>query len=159
MILDIDNFKQINDEFGHQAGDRALQEVTSRLDAATRQTDLVFRYGGEEFIVTMPQTRLDEAAILTERLRKSIEKTPIGEIFLTISGGVACVRDEDDVASLLARADDALYDAKSSGRNKICRHDIRSASPTTAQTEFAATQTEFATTEMNPAVTAAIRRD
>jgi len=119
VIFDIDHFKLLNDQQGHLEGDRLLQGVAKLLDDSARETDIVSRYGGEEFVVVMPQTDLEEASIFAERLRATIER----ELPLTVSGGVTTVLDGDTADSLLARADAALYRAKSAGRNSIFRHD------------------------------------
>jgi diguanylate cyclase (GGDEF)-like protein len=117
-IFDIDHFKQINDEHGHLRGDRMLQQVAQHFDNAARETDIVARYGGEEFVVIMPHTELPGASIFSERLRKTLQES----LPLTISGGVATAADGDTPESLLARADMALYGAKSAGRNLVFRH-------------------------------------
>jgi diguanylate cyclase (GGDEF)-like protein len=88
------------------------------LDESVRETDYVARYGGEEFVVVMPQTGLDGAGVLAERLRSQVE----AELPIRVSGGIASVRDDDNTDTLLARADAALYSAKSAGRNCIFRH-------------------------------------
>lgn len=121
VIFDIDHFKRLNDQQGHLEGDRLLQGVAKLLDDSARETDIVSRYGGEEFVVVMPQTGLEEASIFAERLRATIER----ELPLTVSGGVTTVLDGDTADSLLSRADAALYRAKSAGRNCIFRHDGR----------------------------------
>jgi diguanylate cyclase len=118
VIFDIDHFKRINDQQGHLAGDRALQGVARLLDAGVRETDLVARYGGEEFVILMPQTELDMAVVLAERLRAKVEEDGA----LTVSGGVAAVLEWESAHELLARADAALYAAKSAGRNCVFRH-------------------------------------
>lgn len=117
-LFDIDHFKRINDEQGHLQGDLVLRQVAKLLDGSVRETDVVARYGGEEFVVIMPQTALEGACVFAERWREAVgEQLP-----LTISGGVTTVLDGDSADSLLARADAALYAAKSAGRNCICRH-------------------------------------
>jgi diguanylate cyclase (GGDEF)-like protein len=118
VILDIDYFKQINDEQGHLYGDRMLKSVARLMDDAVRDTDIVSRYGGEEFVIVMPQTILDGATIFAERLRQRIEE----QLPLTVSGGVATASDGDNAQTLLARADAALYSAKAAGRNRLFRH-------------------------------------
>jgi len=118
-IFDIDHFKRINDERGHLEGDRFLQQVARLLDESVRETDIVARYGGEEFVVVMPQTDLEQASTFAERFRVTVEE----QLPLTVSGGVTAVVDGDTGDSLLARADAALYAAKSAGRNCIFRHD------------------------------------
>lgn len=117
-LFDIDHFKRVNDEQGHLQGDLMLQRVAKLLDEAVRETDTVARYGGEEFVVVMPQTGLDGASVFAERFRAlAAARTP-----LTLSGGVACALDGDTPDTLLARADAALYAAKSAGRNCVFRH-------------------------------------
>jgi diguanylate cyclase (GGDEF)-like protein len=117
-IFDIDHFKLINDREGHLYGDRILHDLAKLLDDYVRETDVVARYGGEEFVVVMPQTDLEGACMFGERLRAKVEH----DVSLTISGGVALALDGDDQDSLLARADAALYDAKSAGRNCVFCH-------------------------------------
>lgn len=117
-ILDVDHFKRINDEFGHLEGDRVLQEVASLIDDCVRETDVVTRYGGEEFVILMPSTDLPGALIFAERIRESIEQ----RMKVTVSGGVAQASATDEPQTLLARADAALYRAKSRGRNCIYCH-------------------------------------
>jgi diguanylate cyclase (GGDEF)-like protein len=117
-FIDIDHFKQVNDKHGHLHGDHILQQVAKLLDEAARETDIVTRYGGEEFVVIMPHTDLAGASIFTERLRALVEeKLPV-----TISGGVTMALDGDTAQSMIARADAALYDAKAAGRNQVFRH-------------------------------------
>ncbi len=118
VLLDIDNFKQINDEQGHLYGDRMLKAVSRLLDDNVRDTDMVARYGGEEFVIVMPQTTLDGATIFSERLRGRVEQ----QLPLTVSGGVAVAADGDNPQTLLARADAALYSAKAAGRNRLFQH-------------------------------------
>lgn len=118
VIFDIDHFKKINDERGHLAGDQVLQSVARLLDDAARETDIVTRYGGEEFVILMPQTGLEGACIFSDRVRKMIEaKLPV-----TISGGIAAAEHSETPDRLLERADAALYHAKSAGRNRISFH-------------------------------------
>src|SRR5262245_51952942 len=118
VIVDIDYFKQINDEQGHLYGDRMLKAVARLLDDNVRDTDMVTRYGGEEFVIVMPQTTLDGATVFAERLRQRVEM----QLPLTVSGGVAAAGEGDNSQTLLARADAALYSAKSAGRNRLFRH-------------------------------------
>jgi diguanylate cyclase len=132
VILDIDYFKQLNDEQGHLYGDRMLKSVARLMDDSVRDTDIVSRYGGEEFVIVMPQTILDGATIFAERLRQRIEE----QLPLTVSGGVATASDGDNAQTLLARADAALYSAKAAGRNRLFRHNgliIQSASETVGE--------------------------
>ena len=118
-ICDIDNFKAINDQRGHVAGDEALQGVARLLDDAARETDIVARYGGEEFVVLMPQTSMAGAATFAERVRATIER----KLNVTVSIGVAEIEDGESGAELLGRADKALYHAKHAGRNLVALHD------------------------------------
>jgi diguanylate cyclase (GGDEF)-like protein len=118
LLLDIDHFKQVNDEQGHLYGDRMLKAVARLMDENVRDTDIVARYGGEEFVIIMPQTTLDGAAVFADRLRQRIEQ----QLPLTLSCGVAQAGDGDNPQTLLARADAALYGAKAAGRNRVYRH-------------------------------------
>ncbi|MFN3152256.1 GGDEF domain-containing protein [Bremerella sp.] len=117
-ILDVDHFKKINDEYGHLEGDRVLQEVASLIDNCVRETDVVTRYGGEEFVILMPSTDLKGALIFAQRIREAVEQ----HLKVTVSGGVAQASSTDEPQTLLARADAALYRAKSQGRNCIYCH-------------------------------------
>ena len=126
VIMDIDFFKTVNDTYGHDIGDEVLREFGKRIPANVRGIDLVCRYGGEEFVVVMPDTDVAYAATVSERLRKSIETTPIeisrapGKLNITISIGIAKSEGDGDTAeALLHRADQALYRAKRTGRNRV----------------------------------------
>jgi two-component system cell cycle response regulator len=126
VIMDIDYFKQVNDTHGHDIGDEVLKEFANRINANVRGLDLACRYGGEEFVVVMPDTDMSFAYSISERLRQSIETTPVkisrapGMLNITISIGIATLEDGDASAeALLRRADQALYRAKRSGRNKV----------------------------------------
>jgi diguanylate cyclase (GGDEF)-like protein len=124
MMLDLDHFKQVNDSYGHAIGDEVLHTVAERLKNALRQTDLLGRYGGEEFVVLLSETGPELARTVAERLRKSIADEPIvtsGPIIpLTVSIGVASLDgDPADLSGLLNRADSAMYTAKNSGRNQV----------------------------------------
>ena len=122
-MLDIDHFKQVNDRHGHPVGDQVITTVAQRLAATLRGTDLLGRYGGEEFAVLLQDTRPDGSAILAERLRAAISGQPIhtdaGPLTVTISIGVADLNTDSSVAELLGRADQALYQAKQGGRNRV----------------------------------------
>lgn len=124
MMLDLDHFKQINDTHGHLTGDRVLQEFASRCRGSIREIDLLGRYGGEELIILMPETDLETAKLVAERLRKHIVETPFTisncEINITVSIGVAH-KDANTVEfeTLIARADQAMYIAKHKGRNRV----------------------------------------
>jgi diguanylate cyclase len=130
-LLDIDHFKEINDEQGHLYGDRMLKSVARLLDDNVRDTDMVARYGGEEFVIVMPQTSLDGASIFSERLRRRVEQ----QLPLTVSGGVSVAADGDNPQTLLARADAALYSAKAAGRNHVFRHNGLTILPTSDEAE------------------------
>jgi diguanylate cyclase (GGDEF)-like protein len=135
-IFDIDHFKQINDQHGHLFGDGKLRDVARLIDDSVRETDVVTRYGGEEFVVIMPHTNLEGAVIFSERLRGTIEKT----MKLTVSGGVAQAADGDNPQTLLARADAAMYGAKAGGRNRVYFHTGESIAQVTPEDAVAATQ-------------------
>ena len=125
--MDIDFFKSVNDTHGHDIGDEVLREFARRIAANVRGIDLACRYGGEEFVVVMPDTDTAYAYTVAERLRKSVESTPIeigrapGKLAITISIGIAQSEnsDNDSAEDLLYRADQALYCAKKTGRNRV----------------------------------------
>jgi two-component system cell cycle response regulator len=126
LVLDIDFFKSVNDTHGHDAGDDVLREFALRIKRSIRGIDLACRYGGEEFVVIMPETDMAVAAMVAERLRRRIAADPFAiqqgarTIPVTISIGVAAMRGKDDnAASVLKRADQALYRAKRDGRNRV----------------------------------------
>jgi two-component system cell cycle response regulator len=124
LLCDIDHFKRVNDIHGHAAGDDVLREFGRRLSENIRPADLACRYGGEEFVVIMPDTSQTLAHAAGERLRQIIcdEGFRINrgdELRVTMSGGVSTVAREDTIDALLKRADDALYRAKSIGRNRV----------------------------------------
>jgi two-component system, cell cycle response regulator len=126
LVLDIDFFKSVNDTHGHDAGDDVLREFALRIKRSIRGIDLACRYGGEEFVVIMPETDMAVAAMVAERLRRRIAADPFAiqqgarTIPITISIGIAAMRGKDDnAASILKRADNALYQAKRDGRNRV----------------------------------------
>ena len=123
VVWDIDNFKNINDTFGHAAGDRVLKVIASLLSERVRETDFVARYGGEEFVTLMPETELDVAMKVADKLRMDIEQTPFHfrdtRVPMTISAGLAQYQAEEIANNLFERADAALYKAKQAGRNQI----------------------------------------
>ena len=130
-MFDIDHFKAVNDTQGHLYGDSILQAVARVIDESVRDTDVVARFGGEEFVVVMPLTELAGACIFAERLRGVIESS----LAVTVSGGVAMAGDTDSASTLLSRADAALYSAKAAGRNAVFQHtgsDIESVARETA---------------------------
>lgn len=122
ILFDIDHFKQINDTYGHQVGDVVLKEMTKLIKIELSGTKTMFaRWGGEEFVILLENTGLDKAAEVAEDLRKKIEKFTFSEAGkVTISAGVSMFRPGIDSDELIKRADNALYEAKRSGRNKIC---------------------------------------
>ena len=126
MVVDIDYFKAINDSHGHDAGDDVLRDFALRIKRSIRGIDLACRYGGEEFVLVMPETDMAVAAMVAERLRRRIAAEPFAiqqgarVIPVTISIGIAALRDKADTASsVLKRADQALYRAKRDGRNRV----------------------------------------
>jgi diguanylate cyclase (GGDEF)-like protein len=120
MMIDIDNFKEINDRYGHVEGDRILAALAGAFKTETRDSDICCRYGGEEFVVIMPSTDIREAGILAERLRWKVEQGMPGGRKVTISIGVAsCDRDIHTSKELVEKADAALYEAKRKGKNRV----------------------------------------
>jgi two-component system cell cycle response regulator len=126
LVLDIDHFKSVNDTHGHDAGDDVLREFATRVRKSIRGIDLACRFGGEEFVIIMPETDMGVATIVAERLRRRIasEAFPIHQgskaLEVTISIGIATLDAADDnAASILKRADQALYRAKRDGRNRV----------------------------------------
>jgi len=124
ILLDIDNFKSINDSYGHAVGDEAIREVSNIIKNQSRQEDILARYGGEEFIMLMPEASINDTYKLAERIRISLEKTKIEitnntSIYVTISIGVSEVcYEESDIQESINKADKALYEAKNNGRNQ-----------------------------------------
>lgn len=120
IIADIDYFKKINDIYGHNVGDNVIVKLSELFVANLRHIDMVCRWGGEEFVMLLPAINMDNAAILAEKLRNSIEELEIENIGkVTASFGVTQIRAVDDLKSAVGRADKALYDAKNSGRNCV----------------------------------------
>ena len=124
MLMDVDNFKLYNDTFGHLAGDSLLKAIAGLLNKKTRASDLIIRYGGDEFAVILPDTEKSAAKILAERFRKAVEGVSTLKRPVTVSIGVFSMRPGClDSTKLVAEADKALYLAKESGRNQICHAD------------------------------------
>jgi diguanylate cyclase (GGDEF)-like protein len=120
LLLDIDHFKIVNDEFGHPAGDAVLKRLAQVLERESRSSDLLARWGGEEFVVLLPGTSLQEAGELAGRLRRGVAAAQLPvPVTLTVSIGVTAYRPGDAPEALLARADRALYAAKRLGRNRV----------------------------------------
>ena len=126
LMIDIDLFKQVNDTYGHAVGDKTLQKLSQIFSEIVREIDIVCRMGGEEFAILLPETGKEEAIEVAERLRLSVEKTEIPmehglPLHFTISIGVASLKKQsDNIDTLLSRADNALYEAKRTGRNRVC---------------------------------------
>lgn len=122
-MLDVDRFKEINDAHGHLAGDRVLAELARRISRCVRDSDLLFRYGGEEFLIVLSNTPSAGAALLAERIRSSVAEQPIrcrdATLALTVSLGVASLGEGEDHLDLLGKADRALYQSKARGRNRV----------------------------------------
>lgn len=126
IMVDLDHFKRINDVYGHESGNRALKKAASIWRAIIRRIDIPCRYGGEEFVIVLPGTRLPQAVQTAERLRQALESQPIqfngqNEV-LTGSFGVAAFKygDEMDVYELIEQADQFVFRAKEEGRNRVC---------------------------------------
>jgi diguanylate cyclase (GGDEF)-like protein len=120
IMIDIDDFKHINDCRGHQAGDRVLQRISKLLLASARELDICSRYGGEEFAAILPQTGYQEALRLAERIRRRVETYFRNDLRITVSVGVAtCPLNATSARTLIAMADKALYQSKTSGKNTV----------------------------------------
>jgi diguanylate cyclase (GGDEF)-like protein len=123
IMFDIDKFKEINDTYGHEAGDSVLRELSKTVKTGLRKTDFFARYGGEEFMIISPETDISTAKELAERLREQIEIHDFKiEKNITCSFGVTEFNrnNKNDYQSIVSRADTALYEAKRNGRNKVC---------------------------------------
>jgi len=122
IMLDIDFFKKINDTYGHQAGDKVLAVVGRLLKNQTREIDIVGRYGGEEFIILLPETGRTSARGVAEKIRQSVEKKGFHSegkrVPMTLSCGIASFEQGEKPGDVIKRADKALYEAKSNGRNR-----------------------------------------
>lgn len=120
IMFDIDHFKKVNDSYGHKIGDEVLKAISFNVKERIRQTDYLGRWGGEEFIIALPNTGQDEAVMLAENLRKIIEKTRLEQgVSVTASFGVLAASKEDDVDSVFSKVDGLMYQAKTQGRNKV----------------------------------------
>ncbi|MBT0586626.1 diguanylate cyclase [Alteromonas oceanisediminis] len=128
MMCDIDYFKRVNDSYGHATGDEVIKSVASQLSSLTRSSDIVARFGGEEFVIILPNTPQEEALRVAEKIRQQVESHVIDseedQLMVTISIGVSAVApDDSNVEPVIARADDALYLAKNAGRNRVEAHE------------------------------------
>jgi diguanylate cyclase (GGDEF)-like protein len=124
-MLDIDYFKNINDEFGHMVGDDVLRAFAQRLREFLRSGDFCARFGGEEFVVVLPETSLVEALEVAERTRKGVAQYPLlntPKVQVTVSIGVATMSQGQSISELLATADAAVYLAKNAGRDQVRSH-------------------------------------
>jgi len=123
IMLDIDHFKSVNDQYGHTTGDSVIKGVVDCAKYCVRSTDMLFRYGGEEFVVLLRNTELDGAKLLAERVREKVEAKRFSKnkrrINLTVSGGVSSLAQGENAITLFQQADQALYRAKKQGRNRI----------------------------------------
>lgn len=123
IMLDVDNFKGINDNYGHITGDAVLKRIAESMVECARDSDIIYRYGGEEFLMLLRSTDEAGALLVAERIRKAIENILFRydefDIRVTASQGLACLNAEDDLNSLLGRCDKALYTAKDEGRNRV----------------------------------------
>jgi diguanylate cyclase (GGDEF)-like protein len=127
LMVDSDSLKQVNDRFGHESGNRLLQHVVKAMQGHLRATDVPARYGGDEFVIMLPDTPARGAQEVAERIRQAVETAPFtteaGRVPCTVSIGVASFpQDGRSIEALLARADRALYDAKEAGRNRVSQH-------------------------------------
>jgi diguanylate cyclase (GGDEF)-like protein len=127
LVADLDHFKQVNDEHGHPAGDAVLQDIAYAMRKALRAFDLVYRIGGEEFVVLLPGADLEHAVEVGERLRTAVAENRTGNITVTMSLGAAAARGSAvNFADLYGAADAALYEAKRGGRDRVCAAGARS---------------------------------
>jgi diguanylate cyclase (GGDEF)-like protein len=119
VLADLDGFKRVNDEHGHDRGDAALCQVAHQMRASLRSFELVYRLGGEEFLVLLPGVELGEATEIAERMRRAVARARPADLELTISAGVACATGELSYKTLFKAADEALLEAKRDGRNRV----------------------------------------
>ena len=121
MIYDINNFKSINDTYGHKMGDKVLIELSALLQSSLRENDYIYRVGGEEFMIILPHTKLDTGILICEKIKNLVEYqlNTIKELTITISIGVTEVKTNDTEDSIFTRVDNYLYESKNTGRNTI----------------------------------------
>ncbi len=133
LMVDIDHFKKVNDTYGHQVGDQAIQAMADACKKLMRPTDIVARYGGEEFIITLTHTDLTGALKVAERLRQAVADIVLpaeqGAFGFTISVGVSTYAKASRLEQIIAAADHALYAAKAGGRNRVCSEDTAAPAP------------------------------
>jgi diguanylate cyclase len=127
MLFDVDHFKKLNDRHGHLAGDQVLASLGGTLRGAIRREDAIARYGGEEFAILLPNTSLEQATLVAQKVRDAVGRTVVNHngqtIAVTMSGGIATIQANERVETLIQRADAALYAAKAAGRNCAFLHD------------------------------------
>jgi diguanylate cyclase (GGDEF)-like protein len=120
IMIDIDNFKSVNDSLGHLVGDEVLKEVTLIIKNAIRIYDILGRYGGEEFLIILPDTDFEDTEKFAERIRLTVKEKTIANMNITISSGIANIQDKDmSIDDIIKRADEGLYKAKSSGKDRV----------------------------------------
>jgi diguanylate cyclase len=123
VVCDIDHFKRVNDTYGHQAGDKVLRIIARSIASRLRKTDFIARFGGEEFVVLMPETSAEQAYAVIDHIRESIAECPFHfkekPVTITLSFGVTAFAGENKPDAVFARADKALYQAKEQGRNRV----------------------------------------
>jgi len=123
LMLDIDNFKSVNDTYGHQMGDAVIVTIADILRELTRKSDIVCRFGGEEFIVLLPRTDIEGTVRIAEYIRECIATTPVedekNKLYVSVSIGVSNVHLDEEIEASIKKSDIALYEAKNSGKNRV----------------------------------------
>jgi diguanylate cyclase (GGDEF)-like protein len=124
-MLDLDNFKALNDTYGHIEGDRVLRRFGQVVKSCLRETDLAYRYGGEEFTVLLPMTTSADGSVTAERIRTKFKNeifspAPDQEVHLTVSIGLAQYKPQEDMKAFVQRADKIMYQAKKNGKDRVC---------------------------------------
>ncbi len=143
-VVDIDFFKRVNDRFGHPYGDEVLVLLARLMRSSFRDTDRIYRFGGEEFVILMPNTGEDRAGAALERFRRAVETCNFPQVGqITVSIGVTSIRAGDTGSAAFGRADEALYAAKHGGRNKLCRFETLRTEDSCAPQEHAAQEIEL----------------
>jgi diguanylate cyclase (GGDEF)-like protein len=154
LMMDLDDFKRLNDTHGHQVGDDVLREVAQLIGGQLRGMDIAYRYGGEEFAVILPSTNAADACLVAERIRKAIEQYVLSsndmQLSVTASMGVAHAITSDQSVAIIRRADEALYAAKQSGKNRIMWHNGKETLPSECREESSTPKT-LAALERRPA--------
>jgi diguanylate cyclase (GGDEF)-like protein len=143
LVIDVDDFKNVNDRYGHLSGDQTLRHAAEECRACLRRTDLLGRYGGDEFVILLPETGAAGGVRMAERIREAVEsaeiRTPSGTVHITVSIGVAGRHlGMNSVDALVAEADAALYRAKTKGRNRVERTDASDRAPALPEAEVPA---------------------